>query len=891
MTENKIEIECYWACVSKEPRDSSDYRVLSCSADQTARFEALERLDQPGTPTTRQPGRVESLPWVTFGRSREGGHQLIMSIMTWAGHQDADGRPVTLTRLFLLCYAQLPGAVGYADLYRAAAGIPLPPEADAELVSLNVQHAPPPAGHDPRWAAATAAVLLDGRVIITGLRDTDAERRLAAVDAVARMLPRGYRADLTVATWASYPAQKPQRLCFAPYAPGDLTEVRLEANPVPRSGLARRYHALLLKYLDRQQEHRLVEWLARYSMPLSFASDSAAALDILQDLDLADAVVDEVRTGRGRLKRVLRALTERGPTAFDEQGLYDVFRFVLDERGLDVRKVLGQYWSPLLCAAVVATAHRQTSPSERHRIAAAFLPVASENGGLESYLTDLVTPCDSGDAVPAEMFSVCLHALLDQPSSPHWPLLRQRMLDDVPSGVSLVIECQDPYPEHVPYVLSWMVDGRTTGIPAWLAVLHHVATGHSAMAEPAAQLIAEATQQNPSTALQALDIASRRKVWNILSAALWQSLIATAGRPPNDPSHQVLARELRSFAPINAGPRARACLDVLLETCALPAVNPPASTGALCAYVDELADAIVYVPAVQRPNVLRRLLRHVTETLVAEVPGAGWGPVAEFLLTVLNQPLVAQPVLVADLVSEILDRPRCAALLPLLAANGGEQWERLVAGSDRLRSVVPLLLFEESALAHVTSDELARRWAPIILAERAQKAPPRRPSITALARWPSLTQASALLDLINRTREQLADRGRLPALEAEQWWDETIFQVARDRVLGAPAAQALISSLRQLADRAAQHRMERMRQIEQSEAEQRRQIQILQDELTRLQSDRAELEDEGHRWQEFFRSLSPKKPKQQWAPAVQSDNDRDDRSLEPASEKKRWFGR
>jgi hypothetical protein len=880
------EIECYWACVSKEPRDSSDYRVLSCSADHLAKYQALERPDRPGTPTTRASGRVESLPWVTFGRNGDDDHQLTMSIMTWADHQDADSRPVTLTRFFLLPYAQLPGAVGYADLYRAAADVPLPPEAGAELVSLTFPDAPPPARQDLSWAAATAAVLLESRVIITGLQDASTERRLAAVDAITRMLPRGYRADLTVASWVSFPAQRTQRLCFGPYAAGDLTEVRFDTNPVPRSGIARRYHALLLKYLERRQEHLVIEWLAGYSTPLSFASDPIAALDILQDLDLADAVVDEIRNGRGRWERVLRALTERGPTAFDAHDLYDVFRFGLAERGADAHTVLGQYWSPLLCSAVVAAAQQASVACERDRIAGAFVPVAAAHGDLDGYLTQLVTPDAGAAPMPAEMFAVCLRALLDQPAPPPWPLLRRRLLEDVPSGVSLVIECQDLHPEQVPYVLNWLVDGQPSGIPAWLAVLYHIAAGNPAVAEPSPRLIEEAIQQNPSTALQALDIANRRTAWDLLGATLWQHLIMIGGCPPGDPSRQVLVRDLNSLAPIDAGPRARAFLDVVLETCALPAANPPISTLALSGYVDELAGAIGCVPAGQRAELRRRLLLGVTEILAAEAPRAGWDPAAEFLLTVLDRFPGAEHAEVADVIADILDRPGCAALLRPLAARGGERWERLVAGSDRLSSVMPWLLFEESALARASSDELARCWAPIILAEQARNAATRRPSIAALAGWPSLTRVDALLDLIELTCAALAGLG-MPVSEAGQWREDTIYQVARDRVLGVAAAEALVSSLRQAADRVAQANAHRLREIERHEAEQRLQIKILQDELARLAAERAEMADEDRRWEEFFRSLSPK-PKRGWAPAVRSENDG---PREPASEKKGWLRR
>src|SRR5262249_50000449 len=151
---------------------------------------------------------------------------------------------------------------------------------------------------------------------------------------------------------------------------------------------------------------------------------------------------------------------------------------------------------------------------------------------------------------------------------------------------------------------------------------------------------------------------------------------------------------------------------------------------------------------------VQRLLLQVTEILAAEAPREGWDPVAEFLLTVLNRLPIAEPEDVADVVADILERPGCGGLLRPLTARGGERWERLAAGSDRLSSVVPLLLLEEYALAHASSDELARCWAPILLAEHAGNARTGRPSIAALAGWPSLTRVDALLTLIERTCAQ-----------------------------------------------------------------------------------------------------------------------------------------
>ena len=60
-------VAALWAIVGKRPGDSTDYRVLACSANEVAWFDALEHPDRPGTPEIREAGQVASLPWVTFG--------------------------------------------------------------------------------------------------------------------------------------------------------------------------------------------------------------------------------------------------------------------------------------------------------------------------------------------------------------------------------------------------------------------------------------------------------------------------------------------------------------------------------------------------------------------------------------------------------------------------------------------------------------------------------------------------------------------------------------------------------------------------------------------------------------------------------------------------------
>ncbi|HET9255467.1 MAG TPA: hypothetical protein VFO16_09725, partial [Pseudonocardiaceae bacterium] len=417
-------------------------------------------------------------------------------------------------------------------------------------------------------------------------------------------------------------------------------------------------------------------------------------------------------------------------------------------------------------------------------------------------------------------------------------------------------------------VLSWLTGDHPASTPAWLAVLHHTATGTTTMAQPSAEVIDKAIQQNSSTALQALDIASRRAAWDRLSEPLWQQLIATALRPPADPSRQILMRDLTTLAPIEADPRARAYLDVVLESCGLPAANPPLSMVQLDGYVEELARAIACVSLSQRTAVTGGLIRHVLEVLTGEASRTGWDPAAKFLLTALDRLPVAGPGDLAEMAGEILERPGCGGLLRPLASHGGERWERLVAASDRLRLAVPRLLFEEAALGDASAEELARCWAPVILAEQSRDVPARKPSLEALAGWSSRTRDDELFELIQRTLAQLVKLG-MPRRPALLWREDMIVQVARDQALGAPAAEALISSLRQAMDRVIEANARRLSEIERDEAEQRRQREIIDDELARLAAEKAEITDEQRRQEEFLNGLSAK-PKRGWVPAVVS---------------------
>ena len=195
-----------WAVWSKVADDRDDYRVLYCSPGQRSRMEELLGRDRPGTPRTTQAGRPDSLPWVAIGSIDE--PTTTVAIMDWTSDVDAAGRPITSTRFFVLPVAPEIAAASCVALYQAVADVHLPPMPTVDVVSVDVAPVDGrdvcaasldrPSALDVHWTAAAAAVLLESRVVITNLAGVGPASCLATVDAIARMLPAGYRADLSM---------------------------------------------------------------------------------------------------------------------------------------------------------------------------------------------------------------------------------------------------------------------------------------------------------------------------------------------------------------------------------------------------------------------------------------------------------------------------------------------------------------------------------------------------------------------------------------------------------------------------------------------------------------------------------------------------------------------
>ncbi len=208
-------VDAQWALQGKTlGRDG--YRVLACSTGSRDALslenftEAIGRFSM-GTPETLpnalpqvtisylQPGRVNHLA-LAIHRLASDAHpdgQLTAS--------DDDGRPVVATSYYCVRYDPVAErSVSYRDMYEAFAKAPLRP-VNGSVLSVEMPAAPtaPDPGAINPLAAKAAALLLMGRpvCVLGATLQTSMTDRLGFIDTVMSLIPYGFRARMTAATW------------------------------------------------------------------------------------------------------------------------------------------------------------------------------------------------------------------------------------------------------------------------------------------------------------------------------------------------------------------------------------------------------------------------------------------------------------------------------------------------------------------------------------------------------------------------------------------------------------------------------------------------------------------------------------------------------------------
>ncbi|MFI0963708.1 hypothetical protein ACH4S8_20180 [Streptomyces sp. NPDC021080] len=295
-----LTLRARWALLSKPQADSSDYRVLVCSdgPEAVSWFERVVRDTLFGTPppwsTAGRPG--ETLPWISFGACDAGtaagdGRWVTVSVTDWNSPAqatwDSSGRRSATTRCFLVPYAEVARHhVGLVSLWNAVRPVQLPSETRGEtapvLIEAQTDHLERTARTVDRlgfrWVAATAAAALESPLALTAPGDRFALVRIGTIDAIAALLPFGYRATLTASTWAPDATATDPWICYTRGSSTRRLPVHEGDVPTPASPRARAHLARLQLLHGELGTLGLLRTLAERTAPVSFPGVVGARL-------------------------------------------------------------------------------------------------------------------------------------------------------------------------------------------------------------------------------------------------------------------------------------------------------------------------------------------------------------------------------------------------------------------------------------------------------------------------------------------------------------------------------------------------------------------------------------------------------------------------------------
>jgi len=243
-------VDAQWALYGRAAGATGD-RVLACSAGDLAMVNFADAISR------FQLGALHALPQVSVSYARpvkSGRSYLALAIHKPADQEqvalDEDGRPVTYTNYFCLPYGPLAAAgVTYRAMHEALRDLRLPTTNGGTLrVSIAGRPGAPPV--IDLLALRVAALLLTGRsVCVLQAQGVPVADRLGFIDDVMALLPYGFRAKMTAATWtrATYRDHR-FRLFFtdAPRGPGQQDHVVSWGHPetaviTPQDGAAHEY--------------------------------------------------------------------------------------------------------------------------------------------------------------------------------------------------------------------------------------------------------------------------------------------------------------------------------------------------------------------------------------------------------------------------------------------------------------------------------------------------------------------------------------------------------------------------------------------------------------------------------------------------------------------------
>ncbi|GAA0984716.1 hypothetical protein GCM10009555_058940 [Acrocarpospora macrocephala] len=452
-----------WALYTKVPGDWDEASVRASGGPESHEgLTALVRAAMPGKPRTAA-GDQPQLPWATFFCFEDEHEWLSVSLLESSNEVDGTRARITPVRFYCMPYQEIaPLRAGYAGLYAAVAAVPLP-SADGPPLTL----VPEPMdlgrvaqlidGLGLRWVASVASMLLEARVcVVEGAQARTLTERLDCLDAIAALLPYGYRARLNAAGWTDNAVPHRIRLSFSTRPGNDMVPVEPGSDGAePQGEPARRYLADLLAAGEEAGTLDIVTHLADDRRPYDLA-DPAAALAAVQLLGQVTPVLRSYRSG-GRPRGWASRLRPGRAASGDRVSLApDLVRAAIHSGDQEERDLVDRHWDATthqLIAEAIADSPELPLP--------AFIDLADRHGDLDRMLAIVVRRTAS-----VEVLLSC-----DAPGPQALPQTREAVLAG-PVDALLERLAFGQVPRSAAW-LSWLTAGNT---PGWLSPLRGLRT-------------------------------------------------------------------------------------------------------------------------------------------------------------------------------------------------------------------------------------------------------------------------------------------------------------------------------------------------------------------------------------------------------------------------------
>ena len=406
-------LEAGWAVWSKKAGRNTGYAIQACSRGpfDAVQFAAILQRYSLGSPSSTEAG-PGALPWVTVsGFAMKGGSPYVgIAIESWTGRVDGVKRPISTTTLFCVPYqAMCDAKVTYTALHHAAAEVHLPESGtdhgpvelqvpDLDVVSLARTTEP-----DIRGCAEEAAslLLLGHRITVMGADHLGLDDRLRFLDTIGAVLPYGYRAYATGATWTQGPAQR-IRVAFGTRRRNGTTTLDWPSAPPtgPAPADSRYRRKLQEMYEHGWTPEHVVDRLMTFTDPAK-PEEPDYALEALTSLDWPFDLLRRSRRAEVEPEEIRRLFRTDRFRDLDPAGQTEALLYLISRGGLDgwkqAKPRLGTI-TPEVWDAIAEAARALLWMSGGRPDIQDYLQHADECGFLDDLLGATIRP--PGGAVP-----------------------------------------------------------------------------------------------------------------------------------------------------------------------------------------------------------------------------------------------------------------------------------------------------------------------------------------------------------------------------------------------------------------------------------------------------------------------------------------------------------